>query len=219
MFLEKIIKQELGREVAKQFRDNVDHYPQVLKKNCREMFPAFCVGALATYFAQDYSQELYNDEVINSFAGYTAGYAGMAYYFGTHFLGNKEIYFGEKNKGKMTEYLRDFIITDFLADIISYAPVYGFVDQLLQRTPEIQDKVLGFHLEAGETGVVASFTGMVTYILTMSALMPVSQEISRRGRAKIKKLVGQENGKLVKDSLFDAMQHVDKYVHIVNSLM
>jgi hypothetical protein len=219
MFLEKIIEKELGKEVTKHFRDNVEHYPQVLKNNCKEMFFPFCVGAIATYYAQSYSQEIFNNEIKNSLAGYVAGYAGLLAYFGVHFIRNKEKYFGEENKGRKFEYIRDFVITDYFADVISYAPIYGFVDQILQRTPEIQNKVLGFHLEAGETGVVASFTGMVTYILTMSALMPVSQEISKRGRIAIKESVSQGNGKIVKDSLFDAMQHIDKYVHIVNSLV
>jgi hypothetical protein len=183
------------------------------------MIPAFCVGATATYFAQSYSQELFNDKIINSFVGYGAGYLGFLPYFTSHFLRNKEKYFGEENKGKKFEYMRDFVITDWFADLVSYAPIYGFVDQVLQRTPEIQDKILGFHLEAGETGVVASFTGMTAYIATMSALMPVSQEISKRGRIAIKESVTEGKGKLLKETLFSGMQHVDKYAHVVNSLL
>ena len=119
----------------------------------------------------------------------------------------------------MLEYARDFMIIDYLADAISFLPVFGFVDQVLQRTPEFQDKLLGFHLEPGETGVAASVVGFGTYLLAVSALMPVSQEISKRGRIAIKESVTQGKGKLLKNSLFNGMQHVDKYVHVVNSLL
>ena len=218
MNLENIVKKEFGKEVAKNFRDNIQQYPQRVKDNSIEMIPAFCVGALGTYFAQTFSQDIFNDEIINSLAGYAGGYVGFVPYFSLHFLRNKEKYFGEENKGKMFEYARDFIVTDWFADMVSYAPVYGFVDQFLQRTPEIQDNILGFHFEAGETGVVASFAGMVTYILAMSALMPVSQEISKRGRNKIKEEIISEEGQIIKGHVYNTLQHFDKYLPILQTI-
>jgi hypothetical protein len=184
MKLENLITNNFGKATWKKVDKEIKNYSYNIKRNTIEMTPAFLFGLALTYVGQTISQDIWNSTIINSIVGYIAGLISAIPYFIHHFYSNQEKYSGKKNKGKKKQFMIDYMFADLIVDVFTYAPIFALFDQILQRTPQLQEEILGFSLKIGETGVVASIAAIPVYILAISAFMPVAVEISKRVRKK-----------------------------------
>lgn len=163
-------------------------YGEAIRKNYKQFIPALVVSTVAAGGAQELADALIENpnEWITQLSGYLGATAGgYGTFLSLEFRNNREKYpngFLSKEMGKT---FVDIASSDYLADVISYTPVFIASNHYL----------LNQEVGEGIAGSISAGIASTTYFFTMCGLYDVFQRFTHRFNTLTKRALNKLKNK------------------------
>jgi len=155
------------------FRETLSWYGNTIRENYRQFIPSLIVSTACTYLGQDLVEFMSENpsEWVTQLTGYAgATVGGYATFLSLEYKNKREKYPDGFVSREMGKTLVDVVSSDYLADAVSYAPVFITTNHYL----------LEGGVDAGASGGISAAAASTTYFFTICALYDRFQSLTKR---------------------------------------